>query len=107
VFFLTSNILVNYGCCRGAVGAKANVLQGVGFVRLVAALLILPKRWLFFRHISVVRLLHCRLFRMRHNGLQLPKGGDLDALHCQYTTNFDRSSKLDLTTEPPILGRCC
>jgi hypothetical protein len=52
---------VNYECCRGAVGAKANVLQGIGFVRLVAALLILPKGWLFFRHISVVRFLHCRL----------------------------------------------
>jgi len=30
------------------VGAKANVLQSVGFVRWVAALLILLKRWLFF-----------------------------------------------------------
>jgi len=33
------------GCCR-AVGAKANVVQCVGLVRLVAPLLILPKRWL-------------------------------------------------------------
>jgi len=40
--------------CVGAVGAKANVLQSVGFVRLVAALLILPKRWLVW---SFVRLL--------------------------------------------------
>jgi len=29
-----------------AVGAKTNVLQSVGFVQWVAALLILPKRWL-------------------------------------------------------------
>ena len=41
------------------------------------------------------------------NVLQLPEGGDLIALHCQPSTNFDRSAKLDLTTEPPLLGRCC
>jgi hypothetical protein len=41
------------------------------------------------------------------NVLQLPEGGDLEALHCQTSTNFDRSTKLDLTTEPPLLGRCC
>ncbi|MCH8536052.1 MAG: hypothetical protein LAT51_13360, partial [Flavobacteriaceae bacterium] len=40
-------------------------------------------------------------------GLQLPEGGDFEALHCQPSTNFDRSKKLDLTTEPPLLGRCC
>jgi hypothetical protein len=32
------------------------------------------------------------------NGLQLPEGGDFGALHCQPSTNFDRSTKLDLTT---------
>ena len=42
-----------------------------------------------------------------HNVLQLPEGGDFEALHCQPSTNFDRSTKLDLTTEPPLLGRCC
>ena len=41
------------------------------------------------------------------NGLQLPEGGDFEAPHCQPSTNFDRSTKLDLTTEPPLLGRCC
>jgi len=41
------------------------------------------------------------------NGLQLPEGGDLEALHCQPSTNFDRITKLDLTTDPPLLGRCC
>jgi hypothetical protein len=41
--------------------AKANVLQLCRLVAGVAALLILLKRWLFFCHISVVRLLHCRL----------------------------------------------
>jgi hypothetical protein len=39
--------------------------------------------------------------------LLLPEGGDFGALHCQPRTNFDRSTKLDLTTEPPLLGRCC
>jgi hypothetical protein len=42
-----------------------------------------------------------------NNVLQLPEGGDFGALHCQPSTNFDRSTKLDLTTEPPLLGRCC
>ena len=46
-------------------------------------------------------------YLMTHNVLQLPEGGDLEALHCQPSTNFDRSTKLDLTTEPPLLGRCC
>src|SRR5690554_4611379 len=41
------------------------------------------------------------------NGLQLGEGGDFEALHCQPSTNFDRSTKLDLTAEPPLLGRCC
>ena len=41
------------------------------------------------------------------NVSQLPEGGDFEALHCQPSTNFDRSTKLDLTTEPPLLGRCC
>jgi hypothetical protein len=45
--------------------------------------------------------------RITPNGLQLPEGGDFEALHCQPSRNFDRSTKLDLTTEPPLLGRCC
>jgi len=45
--------------------------------------------------------------KVTHNVLQLPEGGDFEALHCQPSTNFDRSTKLDLTTEPPLLGRCC
>ncbi len=39
--------------------------------------------------------------------LQLAEGGDYGTLCCQPSTNFDRSTKLDLTTEPPFLGRCC
>ena len=45
--------------------------------------------------------------KLSPNGLQLPEGGDFEALHCQLSRNFDRSTKLDLTTEPPLLGRCC
>jgi hypothetical protein len=30
------------------------------------------------------------------NVLQLPEGGDFEALHCQPSRNFDRSTKLDL-----------
>jgi hypothetical protein len=47
------------------------------------------------------------LFSIGGNVLQLPEGGDFEALHCQPSRNFDRSTKLDLTTEPPLLGRCC
>ena len=48
-----------------------------------------------------------RFATLTANGLQLPEGGDYEAIHCQPSTNFDRSTKLDLTTEPPLLGRCC
>jgi hypothetical protein len=47
------------------------------------------------------------LLTITANDLQLPEGGDFGALHFQPSTNFDRSTKLDLTTEPPLLGRCC
>jgi len=46
-------------------------------------------------------------WHIAYNVLQLPEGGDFGALHCQPSTNFDSSTKLDLTTEPPLLGRCC
>lgn len=45
--------------------------------------------------------------KLSYNVWQLPEGGDFEALHCQPSINFDRSTKLDLTTEPPLLGRCC
>jgi hypothetical protein len=39
------------------------------------------------------------------NVLQLPEGGDFEVPHVrdQPSTNFDRSTKLDLTTEPAFL----
>ena len=45
--------------------------------------------------------------RLAVNVLRLPEGGDFEALHCQPSRNYDRCTKLDLTTEPPLLGRCC
>jgi hypothetical protein len=42
---------------------------------------------------------------LKNGVLELPEGGDLETLHCQPSRNFDRSAKLDLTTEPPLLGR--
>jgi len=38
------------------VGAKSNVLQSVGFVLWVAALLILPKRWLLYSFVHLFNL---------------------------------------------------
>src|SRR5690554_1804041 len=47
------------------------------------------------------------LIAISYNGPQLPEGGDFEALHFQLSRNCDRSTKLDLTTEPPLLSRCC
>jgi len=57
--------------------------------------------------INELRVINFIVYLIRYNGLQLPEGGDFEALHCQPSTNFDRSTKLDLTAEPPLLGRCC
>jgi len=56
---------------------------------------------------SIFYIIDPRLDKIAHNVLQLPEGGDFEAFHCQPSRNFDRSTKLDLTTEPPLLGRCC
>jgi len=61
----------------------------------------------FFKDVQICPLMHVLRFLLAVNVLQLPEGGDFEALHCQPSTNFDRSTKLDLTTEPPLLGRCC
>jgi hypothetical protein len=36
-----------------------------------------------------------------------PKVAILKHFTVNQAQNFDRSTKLDLTTEPPLLGRCC
>jgi len=76
----------NDGRC---VGAKANVLHCVGFERGDAALLILLKRWHFVFHFSVRFLSIVLSFRVAHNVLQLPEGGDFGAQNCHYTIKVD------------------
>jgi len=41
------------------------------------------------------------------NGLPLAAVGDFGALHCQPSTNVDRSTALDLTTSAPIAANGC
>jgi hypothetical protein len=41
------------------------------------------------------------------NVLQLPEGGDFQALHCQPSTNFDRSTKLEFCTSPRLTQNPC
>ena len=63
-----------------------------------------------FSVVSCIRLTFCPYFvsySFTANGLRLPEGGDFEALHFQLSRNFDRSTKLELTTESPLLGRCC
>jgi hypothetical protein len=42
-----------------------------------------------------------------YNGLQLPEVGDFEDENCLPALNLIRSTKLHLTTEPPIFCRCC
>ena len=44
---------------------------------------------------------------MNANDFRLGTVADLEALNFQTSKNFDRSTKLDLTTESPISGSCC
>ena len=41
------------------------------------------------------------------DGLPLAAVGDFGALHCQPSTNVDRSTALDLTTSAPIAANGC
>lgn len=53
----------------------------------------------------------CRLcvviLQFAANVLPLAAVGDFGALHCQPSTNFDRSTALDLTTSAPIAANGC
>ena len=50
----------------------------------------------------------CRIsFRVTYNGLQLQEVGDFEAQNCLPPQNLIRSTKIHLTTEPPIFCRCC
>jgi len=44
---------------------------------------------------------------MNANGLPFAAVGDFGALHCQPSTNVDRSTELDLTTSAPIAANGC
>jgi hypothetical protein len=46
-------------------------------------------------------------FKLATNVLALGAVADFEALHCQASRNFDRSTKLDLTTEPAFLQNRC
>ncbi len=47
------------------------------------------------------------LFKVADNVLQLQEVGDFEAQNCLPPPNLIRSTKLHLTTEPPISCRCC
>jgi hypothetical protein len=42
-------------------------------------------------------------YELTFNVLQQPEGGYFELLFCQPGTSIDRSKKLDLTSEPPLL----
>jgi len=65
------------------------------------------KRWHFRPPFLSVYVCTFGRLTLAGNGWQLPEGGDFEALHWQSSTNFHRSTMLDLTTEPTLLGRCC
>lgn len=49
----------------------------------------------------------CGGFNIACNVLPLAAVGDFGALHCQPSTNVDRSTALDLTTSAPIAANRC
>ena len=71
-------------------GAKANVVQSVGFVRWVAPLLILPKRWLvvlsFVCLFNVCTVVH----RVTANGKSICEGRA--KFNCKF--NSDRTKQI-------------
>ncbi len=60
-------------------------------------------------HVLYSTPFHCSLGKRfkTHHGLQLPEGGDLEALHCQPAQKFDRSTQLQFCTSPPIEATRC
>ncbi len=55
-----------------------------------------------------VALLFTAMFvQLAHNVWQLKEVGDFGAINCLLPQNSIRSTKLHLTTEPPIFFRCC
>jgi len=44
---------------------------------------------------------------MLNDVLQLPEGGDYEAQILNIKININRSTKAHITTETPLLGKCC
>lgn len=47
------------------------------------------------------------VFTLAANGWQLQEVGDFEAQNCLPALNLIRSTKFQITTEPPIYCRCC
>ena len=47
------------------------------------------------------------VFSISANVPQLPEGGEFEPQNYQQKMNLNRNKNPDLTTEPPLLGRCC
>lgn len=45
--------------------------------------------------------------RVADNVSHIPEGGDYEALNFNIKRMLNRSRNVDITTEPPILVRCC
>jgi hypothetical protein len=56
---------------------------------------------------SVVIVIGKRFSAITANVLQLQEVGDFEAQNCLPPLYLIRSTKLQLTTEPPISSRCC
>jgi len=86
-------------------------LRSVGFC-VGQSQMCLNVRWVFFFVLMQQKFL-CHsvvgfcLFTMNGNVLALAAVGDFGALHCQPSTNVDRSTALYLTTSAPIAANGC
>jgi len=78
----------------------------VGLCGCIAALLILRSVGILVVFLSVYVSTVGRP-TLACNVPQLQEVGDLEALNCLPPQNLTRSTKLQLTTEPPISCRCC
>ena len=100
---INSRVVGGLGCGW----AKLNVLQKRWFLCQLAALLILRSVGILsVRFSTIFNGLHCR-HSITGNGLQLQEVGSFEALNCLPPLNLIRSTKLHLTTEPPISCRSC
>jgi len=87
-------------------------LRSVGFC-VGQRQMCLNVRWVSFFFVFMQQKYLCHsvvcfvFFTMNGNVLPLAAVGDFGALHCQPSTNVDRSTALDLTTSAPIAANGC